>query len=40
MVAIGKPGDPADLPEDLQERETPSDRKPVSEIAMEGSFQD
>lgn len=40
MVAVGNPGDPEDLPDDLQERETPSDRKPVSEIAMEGSFKE
>ncbi len=39
MVAIGKPGDPENLPDDLRERETPSDRKPVSEITIEGPFQ-
>ncbi len=38
MVAIGRPGDPEDLSDDLQERETPSGRKPISEIAMEGPF--
>lgn len=40
MVAIGKPGDPENLPEDLQERESPSGRKPISEIVIEGPYQD
>jgi nitroreductase len=38
MIAVGKPGKREDLPEDLQEREQPSDRKPVAEIATEGGF--
>ncbi|GIK15144.1 MAG: nitroreductase [Planctomycetota bacterium] len=38
MIAIGRPGDPQLLPEDLREREIPSGRKPVSQIAAEGSF--
>ena len=38
MIAVGKPGKRKDLPEDLQEREQPSDRKPVAEIAIEGGF--
>ncbi len=38
MIAVGKPGKRNDLPEDLQEREQPSDRKPVAEIAIEGGF--
>jgi len=38
MIAIGKPGDPASLPPELREREKPSDRKPVAEIAREGPF--
>lgn len=33
---IGKPGDPAELPEGLREREVPSDRKPLSDIAIAG----
>jgi nitroreductase len=37
-VAIGKPGDKALLPEKLQERESPSSRKPLAEIASEGKF--
>ncbi len=38
MITVGKPGKREDLPEDLQEREQPSDRKPVAEIAIEGGF--
>jgi nitroreductase len=37
-IAIGKHGDPASLPEALREREEPSPRKPVSEIAFGGPF--
>lgn len=39
MIAIGKPGRKEDLSVDLQERETPSDRRPLSEIIMEGEFK-
>jgi len=35
MAAIGKPGDPNDLPEGLREKDIPSGRKNVSEIAIE-----
>ena len=38
MIAIGKPGAKEDLPENLREREFPSPRKPLSEIAAEGLF--
>lgn len=38
MIAIGKPGKIEDLPEALQEREKPSDRKPLEEIISEGKF--
>jgi nitroreductase len=38
MAAVGRPGDPAALPERLREREAPSDRKPLSEITCEGPF--
>lgn len=38
MVAVGRPGEVEDLPDDLRERETPSDRKPVEEIAFEGTL--
>lgn len=39
MVAIGKPGKKEDLPADLQEKEAPSDRKPLEQIVMEGTFK-
>lgn len=38
MIAIGKPGKKEDLPQALQEREFPSDRKKLSQIAFEGKF--
>jgi nitroreductase len=38
MVAVGHPGDPADLPPELQAREKPSGRKAVSEVIREGPF--
>jgi nitroreductase len=38
MIAIGRPGDPKDLAQHLQEREKPSDRKPVEQIICEGAF--
>jgi nitroreductase len=38
MIAIGKPGDPASLPPELRERETPSLRKPLKQIACHGKF--
>lgn len=38
MVAIGRKGPKESLPPELQKRETPSDRKPVTEIIMEGRF--
>ncbi len=38
-VAIGKLGDANSLPEALRERETPSGRKAMSEIAFEGSVK-
>jgi nitroreductase len=38
MVAVGRPGDPARLPEKLREREAPSGRKSLPEIVREGSF--
>ncbi|MDX3809961.1 nitroreductase family protein [Bosea thiooxidans] len=37
-VAIGKPGDKAQLSEALQARETPSQRNPISATAFEGAF--
>lgn len=38
MVAVGHPGDPADLPEALRKIEAPSQRKPVSDLVREGPF--
>lgn len=38
MIAIGKPGRLEDLPPELREREVPTGRKPVAEIAWEGKF--
>jgi nitroreductase len=40
MIAVGRAGDKSDLPEELQEREIPSDRKPIAEIAFEGGFKE
>lgn len=37
-VAIGKIGDKAQLPEGLREREVPSPRKPLSDVAFNGKF--
>lgn len=39
MIAVGKKGKKEDLPGYLQEREFPSSRKSVAEIAMEGIFK-
>jgi nitroreductase len=36
MAAIGLPGNPEELPEKLRERESPNDRKRLSEMAFEG----
>jgi nitroreductase len=38
MFAVGRPGDPNQLPAELRQREVPSPRKRVDEIACEGSF--
>ncbi|HEX8189772.1 MAG TPA: nitroreductase family protein [Pyrinomonadaceae bacterium] len=38
MIAVGRPGDPARLPEGLRGREAPSGRKALSEITCEGAF--
>src|SRR3989338_7647285 len=39
MVAIGKRGRKEDLPKEMQEREIPSERKPLKDIIMEGKFR-
>ena len=38
IIAVGHPGRVEDLPEDHQEREQPSARKSLDEIAFEGGF--
>ena len=38
MIAIGRPGDVESLPEELQEREIPTGRKPINQISCEGPF--
>ena len=39
MIAIGKKGKVEDLSKELQEKEAPSDRKPLKEIVMHGKFR-
>jgi nitroreductase len=39
MFAAGRPGNPDDLPEELREREIPSNRRPVGESICEGPFR-
>ncbi|MEA2038144.1 MAG: nitroreductase family protein [Nanoarchaeota archaeon] len=39
MIAVGKPGNKEDLPEEIQKMEVQSDRKKVSEIVFEGKFK-
>jgi len=38
LFAIGKPGNPQELPEPLQARERPSERKSIPEFVYEGNF--
>jgi nitroreductase len=38
MVAVGKPASPETLPEDLKEKEKPSDRRTLEETICEGKF--
>jgi nitroreductase len=38
MAAVGKPGDPSVLPEKLRAKESPNDRRKLSESICEGSF--
>lgn len=38
MIALGRPGDPDALPEDIRDREKPSDRRPIEESICEGPF--
>lgn len=39
MIAIGRRGHKDNLPPQLQEREQPNNRKPLTEIVMEGRFR-
>ncbi len=39
MFAVGERAPPETLSEELQEREQPSDRKPLSEITFQGAFE-
>jgi nitroreductase len=38
MAAVGRPGDVRNLPEVLQARETPNDRRPLDQTVCEGVF--
>lgn len=38
MFAVGRPGDPDQLPPEMRAIEKPSPRKPVREIICEGKF--
>jgi|SRR3989344_394097 len=40
MIAIGKKGSKENLPNELQEREVMSDRKPLNKIVFEGKFNE
>lgn len=39
MAAVGKPGPQEILPEKLQARESPNDRRKISESVFEGPFR-
>jgi nitroreductase len=39
MIALGRPGNPDELPESLREREVPSGRHPLEKIVCEGPFR-
>ena len=38
MIAVGRPGNVVDLPEELREREIPTGRNPVATFSCEGPF--
>ncbi|WP_169974898.1 nitroreductase family protein [Tautonia rosea] len=38
MIALGRPGDPERLPDDLRQREVPSNRRPIEQSICEGPF--
>ena len=39
MAAVGKPAPKSVLPKEMQDAETPSPRKPIAELAFEGTFK-
>jgi nitroreductase len=39
MAAVGRPAPVSVLPEDFQARETPSPRKPIAELTIEGPYR-
>jgi hypothetical protein len=39
MAVIGKPGRKEDLPPKVQERETPNDRRKLTETVFEGPYR-
>jgi hypothetical protein len=39
MAAVGRPGRKEELPEDFQARESPSTRRPISELIFEGRYR-
>lgn len=39
MIAVGRPGNADDLPQDLREQEYPKGRKKIGEFVMEGRFR-
>ena len=39
LIAVGRHGDPSDLPEAMRGREAPSDRRPLDKTAFEGKFR-
>lgn len=38
MIVLGRPDDPARLPDELRAREKPSDRRPLAQLACEGKW--
>ena len=39
VIAVGRRGDAASLPDDLREREVPSDRKPLAQVLVAGAVK-
>lgn len=38
VIALGRPGDPTELPEDLRAREQPNGRRPLAELVKDGRW--